>query len=117
MLTVLCLLYSVPRLVANMAGDCGVGMAATHKLSVGMVLLLLEHCRQTLDFWPKGEEAVPLLERAFSSVNWPFLAAQAGEPAWEPPIHGCGWVEVTPGERAEAIRYGQEVDRQYAELE
>src|SRR5689334_9462900 len=117
MSTVLMLLYSLPRLTANLAADLGVDMATTYRLSGGMVLLVLEFCRAQLPFWPKADDAVPLVEAAFEPLNWPWLAVQAGEPDWTPPLFTMGWVEVEPEEHAEAVRHGREVEARYAAME
>src|SRR5689334_15915678 len=117
MSTVLMLLYSLPRLTANLAGDLGVDMATTFKLSGGMVLLILEFCRAQLPFWPQHDDGVPLLEAAFEELNWPYLAAQAGEPDWTPPLYTMGWAPVSAGEHAAAVEHGRAAEARYAETE
>lgn len=117
MMIALAIVYSLPRLVANMAAEEGVAMDQTYKISVGSALLVLEYCRQTFDFWPKNDADIELVNAAFSSINWPWLAKQAGEPKWKPPHYGVGWEPVTATEHREAVRHGREAERRYAEQE
>jgi hypothetical protein len=117
MVNILWLLYALPRLIANMAAEEGVGIQHTWRISAGIVLLALEHCRQKLDFWPKDPDRVALLDAAFDPVNWPHHAVKAGEPDWRPPVYGLGWTEVTPEEFAEAVAHGEAIDEKYRRLE
>jgi hypothetical protein len=117
MITALAIMYALPRLAANVSADQGVGIEQTYKISTGLLLTVWTFCTQKLDYWPKDEDAVTLLDEAFLTVNWPWLAARAGEPAWEPPSYAAGWVRVTPEEHEECIRHGEEREAAYRELE
>ena len=113
MITALAILYAIPRLAANVAADAGVSLEQTFRISVGMLLTVWTFCGSKLDYWPRDEDAVTLLDDAFLSVNWPHLAAKAGAPAWEPPTYGAGWVRVTPEEHAACLRHGEALDREH----
>ena len=113
MVNILWLIYALPRLIANLAFDEGVGLDRTWKISVGTVLLALEHCRQRLDYWPKDEDAVGLLDEAFEGVNWPYKAVKAGRPDWRPPVYGLGWGEVEPDYFAECVAHGEAIEEKY----
>jgi hypothetical protein len=117
MVSVLALMYALPRLVANVAADEGIGIGKTHRISVGTLMIVLEYCRTHFEFWPKGDDDVRLIEAAFEQPNWPALAAQAGEPSWEPPVYGLGWAPVTPEEREECVRHGEAVEAKYRRLQ
>jgi hypothetical protein len=99
------------------AADEGVGIDKVHRISVGTLVILMDWCRTHFEFWPQADDAVPLLEAAFEEPNWPWLAAQAGEPDWCPPIFACGWAPVTAEEREECIRHGEALERKYAAME
>src|ERR671928_159924 len=107
----------LPRLVANLAADGGVDVQQAWRLSAGLVLTVLEFCRQKLEFWPKGEDDVALLEAAFLSVNWPHHAVKSGAPDWRPPLYGLDWREGTAEEFAEAVAHGEALDEECRRLE
>jgi hypothetical protein len=117
MITALAILYALPRLAANVAADQGVSIEQTFKISAGMLIAVWTFCHQKLDFWPKDEDAVTLLDGAFLTVNWPWLARRGGEPNWRPPTYASGWVPVSDEEFAECVRHGEALDRECEELE
>ena len=117
MVNILWLLYALPRLIANLAFEEGVGLDRTWKISAGTVLLALEHCRRTLAYWPKDEDAVGLLDAAFEGVNWPWKAVRAGQPDWRPPVFGLGWGEVEPDYFAECVAHGEAIEEKYRLME
>src|SRR4051794_20245360 len=80
MLSVLTLLYPLPRLAANVVADEGVGIEPTYRISAGVLMIAWTWCQQRLPYWPKDEDAVSLVDAAFEPLNWPHLAVKAGAP-------------------------------------
>jgi hypothetical protein len=117
MLNVLMLLYSLPRLAANVAADEGVSIEQTYRISAGVLIAVWTWCGQRLPYWPKDEDAVSLTEAAFELINWPHLAVKAGVLDWKPSAYAAGWGEVEPDSFAECVAHGEAIDRKYEELE
>jgi hypothetical protein len=117
MITALAIMYALPRLAANVCGDNGVDIERTWRISGAMLVTVWTFCQQKLDYWPKAEDAVELLDAAFLSINWPHLAVKSGRPDWRPPSYTTGWPEVTPEEFAVAVAHGEALDAECRRLE
>jgi hypothetical protein len=119
-LAALSIVYELPRLTAVFGVEVGVPMNKAFDLSAVLPLAVLEHIRlgagaQGLEPWAAGEDRVVVNSHVFTPVNWPNLARRAGEPDWQPPRYGFGWVELSAEERAEAIHHGEEEDARDAD--
>jgi hypothetical protein len=59
----------------------------------------LLRCGKIYEFWPKDPDGTLFLQDAFEPVNWPWLAAKAGTPDWEPPGYALCWIPLGAEER------------------
>src|SRR3954449_11198012 len=100
---------ALPTQVAAFAVlEAGLPMDTAFRLSAGITALVCHgfaaELGSSLEPWRSSERPDVYEAEGFDLVNWPALAAEAGEPGWTPPCCGFGWVEGVPdcGARAAA---------------
>lgn len=111
--------YELPRLLAVLAVDQGLPIGASWRLAnLAMAALdnILTGAARKYGIEPCGTgEFLPLDEGdrdgesyadlshyrddCFVAVDWPSLAAKAGEPGWTPPAYGGAWPELSAERR------------------
>lgn len=116
--------YELPRLLAVLAVDEGLPIGASWRLANLAMAALdniltaaarkdgIEPCG-TGEFVPLGGDAGDgeryadlshYRDDRFVAVDWPSLAAKAGEPDWTPPVYGGAWPELSAARRSELRR-------------
>ena len=91
--------YCLPRCVAETAVECGLGMSEAYELADAVTRAAM---RGTRDFF--GDDSLPWVARSgrsriydedyLAEIDWPSLAAKAGEPGWKPPRFSSAWPET-----------------------
>jgi hypothetical protein len=104
----LALLYRVPRLTAPVAAEFGADVDQAFKIGRALLLTLEAMCGKIYEFWPKDPDGTLFLQDAFEPVNWPWLAAKAGTPDWEPPGYAPCWIPLDAEERHLSVLKGEE---------
>jgi hypothetical protein len=89
-------IYSLPRCVAETAVECGLDMSTAYELADAVTHAAM---RETRDFF--GNDSLPWVapsghsriydEDCLAEIDWPTLAARAGEPGWKPPQFSSAW--------------------------
>jgi hypothetical protein len=93
--------YCLPRCVAETAVECGLGMSEAYELADAVTHAAMRGTRHFFgDYslpWvaPSGRSQI-YDDDCLGGIDWPSLAARAGEPEWKPPQFSLAWPE-TPG--------------------
>jgi hypothetical protein len=95
-------IYCLPRCVAETAIECGLDMGTAYELADAVTRAAM---RETKHFF--GDDSLPWVARSGRSriydedclgeIDWPSLAARAGEPGWKPPQFSSAWPEKSAG--------------------
>ena len=90
--------YCLPRCVAETGVECGLDMSTAYRLADAVTRAAM---RGTRDFF--GDDSLPWVapsgrsqiydEDCLAEIDWPTLAAKAGEPGWKPPLFSSAWPE------------------------
>src|SRR4051812_18217381 len=112
--------YGLPALVASLAAGLGVPMGTVHELTRMVAMAYADQVGRDarkvgIEPWASARDPDLYELDAFVPINWPNLSRMRGEPGWTPPCHCCGWGEMTPEERADNVRCGEEIEARRAE--
>jgi hypothetical protein len=96
-------IYVLPASVAASAVECGLPMSKAYELAEKVTLATMAGA---LDFF--GETALAWVNLngrsrmyeadCLAAIDWPALAARAGEPDWTPPQYSSAWPASPQGE-------------------
>ena len=96
-------IYILPASVAASAVECGLPMSKAYELAEKVTLATMagafDFFGETALAWvnPNGHSRMYDAD-CLAAIDWPALAARAGEPDWAPPCYSSAWPAPSQGE-------------------